>query len=146
MSVLFAPRVGVFIIAALVADTGVGGVAHAAATAGRIYRDMIPKNVNTYPAIVVQNMSDVPAYANGAQRVLSNTLWLVKIIAQDESQSLNTTIGDRVNTLLLGLSGTTSGVYVPKLTLDSSLAYPELDGVKRFAHLDLTYRAYPHAA
>lgn len=144
--VLLANRVGVFIIAALTADTGVGGVAHAALTNGRIYRDMMPQSVDAYPAIVVQNLSATPVVANGAYRVLSSDLWLVKIIGQGESHAPITTIGDRVDTVLQRRSGTTDGVYVPPLNLEASLAYSELEGAKRWTYLDLTYRSYAHAA
>jgi hypothetical protein len=139
-------RVAGFIYAALAADTGVGGVAHAALTGGRIYRDMVPQSVTTYPAIVIQNLSATPVAANGAYRVLSSDLWLVKVIGQGESQAPITTIGDRVDTVLQRLSGTSGGAYVPPLNLESSLAYSELEGSKRWSYLDLTYRAFPHAA
>lgn len=142
--VLLANRVGTFIIASLVADAGGSGVN--TLVSGRIYRDMMPQSVNAYPAIVVQNLSATPTVANGANRVLSSDLWLVKVIGQGESHAPLTAIGDRVDTLLQGLSGTTGGVRVPPLNLESSLAYSELDGTKRWTYLDLTYRAYPHAA
>jgi hypothetical protein len=141
---LLANRAGVFIIAALVADTGGGGVS--ALVDGRIYRDMIPQDVNAYPAIVVQNLSATPVAANGTHRVLSSDLWLVKVIGQGESHVPLTTIGDRVDAVLQGRSGTTGGVHIPPLNLESSLAYSELEGAKRWTYLDLTYRAFPHAA
>lgn len=142
--VLLANRAGAFIIASLVADAGGSGVN--TLVSGRIYRDMMPQSVNAYPAIVVQNLSATPTVANGAHRVLSSDIWLVKVVGQGESQAPLTAIGDRVDTVLQGLSGTTGGVRVPPLNLESSLAYSELEGTKRWTYLDLTYRAYPHAA
>ena len=146
MAVLYGPRVGPFIIATLAADTGVGGVAHASMTGGRIYRGMIPSSVNTYPAIVVSSQAITAASANGANHVLDNALWTVKIVNRGESQVLSVQIADRVHTLLQGRSGTQDGVYIPPLNLSDTLPYPEFEGNQRFEHLDLTYRVFPHAA
>lgn len=142
--VLLANRAGTFIIAALTADAAL--IAMVGGSPPRIYRDMMPQSISTYPAIVIQNLSATPTTANGASRILSSDLWLVKVIGQGESQAAITTIGDRVDAVLQGLSGTTGGVHVPPLNLESSLAYSELEGGKRWSYLDLTYRAYPHAA
>lgn len=142
--VLVSPRVAGFIYSALTGDSGPSGVN--TLVSGRVYRDMMPQSVNAYPAIVIQNLSATPTVANGTARVLSSDLWLVKIIGQGESQVQNTTIGDRIDAVLQGRSGTTGGVHIPPLNLESLLAYSELEGAKRWTYLDLTYRAWPHAA
>lgn len=144
MAVLYGPRVGPFIIATLAADTGVGGAS--TLVGARIYRNMIPADVSTYPCIVVSSQANTAVSANGARQVLDNSLWTVKIVSKGESQVILTTIGDRVHTLLQGLSGTQGGVYIPPLNLSDTLPYPEFEGNQRFEHLDLTYRAWPHAA
>ena len=140
---LASPRVAGFIYTALTADATLISLL---GNPPRIYRDMIPQDVNAYPAIVVQNLSATPTVANGANRVLSSDLWLVKIIGQGESHAPITTIGDRIDAVLQGRSGTTDGAHIPPLNLESSLAYSELEGSKRWSYLDLIYRAYPHAA
>lgn len=143
--VLVSPRVAIFIYSALTGDASVGGVN--TLVSGRIYRDMMPQSVDAYPAIVIQHTSATPVTANGTARILSSDLWLVKVIGQGESQTPITAIGDRIDTVLQGFSGAVgaTGVYVPPLNLESSLAYSEIEGTKRWTYLDLVYRAFPHA-
>lgn len=137
-------RVAAYVFDALKADNGAGGVN--TLVGGRIYRDRVPRTVQTWPAVVVSLVSHVDESTLGGDRVYAVTLVDVRVVS--EGGAYSNSVGDRIDTVLQGLSVSSGSpaVRIVKLRRDGVQAFLEDDEGKTWAHLIQTFRTEAHAA
>jgi len=110
--------------AALVADSGTGGVA-ALATGGIHQQDAPEKTVEPY--VIFQEASNDPTYAFGNALQADHFFYLIRAVAADANESGPVTvakIADRLKTLLTNPSLSVSGKTLLSCRFDRS--YPPL--------------------
>lgn len=118
------------------ADTGAGGVS--TLVGARIYRDVVPQAA-ALPAVTVTLVSATDTNTLGGQRVFSNTLVDVRVIA--DGWVYANAIADRVDVVLQNVGGLKESVHVVELRREAVQAFVENDSGKLFAHLISTYRS-----
>lgn len=138
-----AQRVVKYVYDTLVADNGAGGV-HTLLS-GRIYRDQVPRTVQTWPALVVSLVASVPTNTTGGRRVFQDVIVDVHFIAQGGDYTALNTAADRADTVLQNKTGSANSVTVVELVQDDVRAFIENDEGQPWAHLVATYRTAAYA-
>ena len=138
-----AQRVVKYVYDTLVADNGAGGV-HTLLS-GRIYRDQVPRTVQTWPALVVSLVSAVNTNTTGGRRVFLTVAVDIHFIDQGGDFTAINAAADRADTVLQNTSGAANSVSVVELVQDDVRAYLENDEGQTWAHLVATYSTPAYA-
>lgn len=92
----------------LTADATIAGI-----VGTRVYADVMPKSVTTYPAIVVQyDGSQPPTYGNGPTIIWTKLAYIVKAITKGNSSTSLQTLVDRVIAVLHAERGGVTGADI----------------------------------
>lgn len=133
-------RAAQFLAARLGGDATLAGY-----VGGRIYQDLAPATAS-WPVVTFAPLSAPDTSANGATRVLTRILYLIKGITLDDLPQA-AAIADRLDALLQGASGPAgSDGYVAGVARESGFSYTELaEGGGIYRHLGGQYRVHIHA-
>ena len=116
-----------------------GDATIAAAATGGVHDGNAPQGTAApYVIIAYQSGSDVVGL--GGRRVLTNPLYLVKVVGQAESYADLQPIANRVDQLLHAATGTAAGGRVLSCVRETPVKYPETKNGIPYRHLGGLYR------
>lgn len=102
----------------------------------RVYANVAPKSVTTYPLIVLQPLgTQGDTYGNGPYIVWSRLAYLVKAITAGASVTALQTLVDRVNTVLHARHGATADARIDYCIRRRSFRMETQEGDTRYQHL-----------
>lgn len=139
-----AQRVVKWVYDTLAADTGAGGV-HTLLS-GRIYRDQVPRTVQTWPALVASLVSAVSTNTTGGRRVFETVAVDIHFITQGGDFTAINAAADRADTVLQNAGGAANSVTTVELVRTDVRAYLENDEGQTWAHLVASYSTPAYAS
>lgn len=130
-------RVARWLRATLLADAALTGL-----VGDRVYGDPAPAGA-AYPLVVIAFTSATDTGVLPLVRLLSRLTVTVKVVALTTAEA--EAVCDRIDALLQGASGATSGATIHGCDRTAEIAYTEPVGTDRYQHLGGTYRVVAQA-
>ena len=104
-----------------------------------IYQDRAPASAN-YPFIVIQNQLTIDVMGVGTARIMTDSIYIVKSIAQSETYTPLIPLSEAIDSALHGTTGSLSGGSVFACVREESFRFSETEDGDHFKHLGGTYK------
>jgi len=119
--------------ATLLADSGVNAITT------DIFQDRAPSTA-AYPFIVIQNQLATDVMGVGTARIITDTSFIVKSIAQSETYTSLIPLSEAIDLALHGTTGSLSGGSVFACVREESFRFSETEDGDHFKHLGGVYK------